>query len=626
MFKKPLFFLSFLLLVFINTEGQNYYWTGTTGNSSFFDEENWLDTLTGQIPSPESINPNKDININLTLTCKAEANAPIHLGTGILKIENGVLNANSILGGNVIISKNGYLNLSDSVPLLNNSQIDFSASPSWLRTILVKPADFFTNYISQITVNGQIALYPENIRIDNYYANGSVVRKEDSSTIVLKVYSGESLQGDLGEIALNEIYNGEKIPNNLENNIQSFILNKGYMATFAVNYDGTGKSKVFIASESDVVVEELPSLLNNGISFIRVIPWNWAAKKGIGGHHFGLDDSWHYLWSNNGSSTLNKEYSPMAWGAGGTDSEDITKYKAMYKATHILGFNEPDDCNGQSGQYSNLCIPDTAIMHYKNLMKTGLRMVSPACREQAWDDWLDSFNMLAKENDIRIDVIAVHWYDWGVNPKNSPNADPNLIFGRFKNYLTKVYNHYQLPIWITEFNANLNRTTFVNHEFMKLAIPYLDSLDYVERYAWFQPVSDVADFYDTSGAFTSIGTYYKNNNSSPSIPEKIYGHGNNLENDIEGVEYQTQCSTHTGLSFNEGSEFIKNRFAIHPNPAVDKLYISTAVEVKKIEIYTPNGRLEKMVKNTNLIDVRELTKGVYFIKINTYYSKAFVKL
>ena len=319
MFKKPLFFLSFLLLVFINTEGQNYYWTGTTGNSSFFDEENWLDTLTGQIPSPESINPNKDININLTLTCKAEANAPIHLGTGILKIENGVLNTNSILGGNVIISKNGYLNLSDSVPLLNNSQIDFSASPSWLRAILVKPADFFTNYISQITVNGQIALYPENIRIDNYYANGSVVRKEDSSTIVLKVYSGESLQGDLGEIAPNEIYNGEKIPNNLENNMQSFLLHKGYMATFAVNYDGTGKSKVFIASESDVVVEDLPSLLNNGISFIRVIPWNWAAKKGIGGHHFGLDDSWHYLWSNNGSSTLNKEYSPMAWGAGGTD-------------------------------------------------------------------------------------------------------------------------------------------------------------------------------------------------------------------------------------------------------------------------------------------------------------------
>ena len=626
MFKKTLFFLSFLLLVFINTEGQNYYWTGTTGNSSFFDEENWLDTLTGQIPSPESINPNKDININLTLTCEAEANAPIQLGTGILKIENGVLNANSILGGNVIISKNGYLNLSDSVPLLNNSQIDFSASPSWLRAILVKPADFFTNYISQITVNGQIALYPENIRIDNYYANGSVVRKEDSSTIVLKVYSGESLHGDLGEIASNEIYNGEKIPNNLENNIQSFILNKGYMATFSVNINGTGKSKVFIASESDVVVEELPSLLTNGISFIRVIPWNWAAKKGIGGHHFGLDDSWHYLWSNNGSSTLNKEYSPMAWGAGATDSEDITKYKAMYKATHILGFNEPDDCNGQSGQYSNLCIPDTAIMHYKNLMKTGLRMVSPACREQAWDDWLDSFNILAKENDIRIDVIAVHWYDWGVNPKNSPNADPNLIFGRFKNYLTKVYNHYQLPIWITEFNANLNRTKFVNHEFMKLAIPYLDSLDYVERYAWFQPVSDVADFYDTSGAFTSIGTYYKNNNSSPSIPEKIYGHGNNLENDIEGVEYQTQCSTHAGLSFNEGSEFIKNRFTVHPNPVVYKLYISTTVEVKKIEIYTPNGRLEKIVKNTNLIDIRELTKGVYFIKINTYYSKAFVKL
>ena len=623
MFKKTLFVLLLLNAIILN--GQNYYWTGTTGNSSFFDEENWLDTLTGQKPSPESINPNKDININLTLTCEAEANAPIHIGKGILKIENGVLNANSILGGNVIISKNGYLNLSDSVPLLNHTQIDFSASPSWLKTILVKPADFFTNYISQITVNGQIALYPENIRIDNYYANGSVVRKEDSSTIVLKVYSGESLQGDLGEIAPNEIYNGEKIPNNLEKNIQSFLLHKGYMATFAVNYDGTGKSKVFIASESDVVVEELPSLLNNGISFIRVIPWNWAAKKGIGGHHFGLDDSWHYLWSNNGSSTLNKEYTPMAWGAGGTDSEDITKYKAMYKTTHILGFNEPDDCNGQSGQYSNLCIPDTAIMHYKNLMKTGLRMVSPACREQAWDAWLDSFNILAKENNIRIDVIGVHWYDWGVNPKNSPDADPNLIFGRFKNYLTKVYNHYQLPIWVTEFNANLNRTTSVNYEFMKLAIPYLDSLEYVERYAWFQPVSDVADFYDTSGAYSSIGAYYKNNNSSPSIPERIYGHGNNLENTFDGTENNTQCSPYSSIFNYKASQSIKNNFTLYPNPVDDKLNISSFLKVEDLRIYTPHGQLRKIFKNKKLIDVNDLPRGMYIVKINNHYSKTFIK-
>jgi hypothetical protein len=294
----------------------------------------------------------------------------------------------------------------------------------------------------------------------------------------------------------------------------------------------------------------------------------------------------------------------------------------MYKTTHILGFNEPDDCNGQSGQYNNLCSPDTAVMYYKKLMKTGLRMVSPACREQAWDDWLDSFNKLAKKNNVRIDVISVHWYDWGVNPKNSPDADPNLIFGRFKNYLTKVYNHYRLPIWITEFNANLNRTTLVNYKFMKLAIPYLDSLDYIERYAWFQPVSDVADFYDTSGAYTSIGTYYKNNNSSPSIPEKIYGHGNNLANTFDGTEYTTQCSS---ISNYKTSQRIKNSFTLYPNPVNDKLSISSFLKVEDIKIYTTHGQLKKFSKNKNLIDVNDLPRGMYIVKINHHYSKTFIK-
>ncbi|MBK20989.1 MAG: hypothetical protein CMP63_01545 [Flavobacteriales bacterium] len=624
MFKKP-FFILFVTLNATILNGQNYCWTGKTGNLSFFDEKNWLDTLTGQKPDAESINPGKDININLTLTCEAEANAPIHLGTGILTIENGILNANSIHGGYVTIGKNGYLNLSDSVPLLNHTQLNFSASPGWLRTLSVKPYDFHINYISQITANEQTAIYPENIRIDNYYSNGSVIRKEDSSTTVLKIYSGESLQGDSGKITPYEIYKGENIPNNLENNIQSFILCKGYMATISVNIDGMGKSKVFIASESDLVVEKLPVLLSGGISFIRVIPWNWAAKKGVGGLNSGLNDSWHYLWSNNGSSTLNKEYSPMAWGSGGTDEADITKYKAMYKTTHILGFNEPDDCNGQSGQYNNLCIPDTAVMHYKNLMKTGLRMVSPACREQAWDDWLDSFNILAKENDVRIDVIAVHWYDWGGNPKNSPDADPNLIFGRFKNYLTKVYNHYQLPVWITEFNANLNRTTSVNYEFMKLAIPYLDSLDYVERYAWFQPVSDVADFYDTSGAYTSLGTYYKKNNSFPSIPERIYGHGNNLENTFDGTENNTQCSPHSSIFSYKSSQSIEKSFTLYPNPVNDKLNISSFLKVEDLRIYTLHGQLRKIFKNKKLIDVNDLPRGMYIVKINHHYSKTFIK-
>ena len=39
------------------------------------------------------------------------------------------------------------------------------------------------------------------------------------------------------------------------------------MVTMAVNQDGTGKSKVFIASDEDLVVNVLPNILIDVISF-----------------------------------------------------------------------------------------------------------------------------------------------------------------------------------------------------------------------------------------------------------------------------------------------------------------------------------------------------------------------
>jgi hypothetical protein len=87
-----------------------------------------------------------------------------------------------------------------------------------------------------------------------------------------------------------------------------------------------------------------------------------------------------------------------------------------------------------------------------------------------------------------------------------------VIFGRFKNYLQQVYNEYKLPIWITEFNANPNRPNSTQAAFLQLALPYLESLDYVERYAYFQPNPtnasvpvDPANYFDAPGNLTNIG-------------------------------------------------------------------------------------------------------------------------
>jgi hypothetical protein len=96
---------------------------------------------------------------------------------------------------------------------------------------------------------------------------------------------------------------------------------------------------------------------------------------------------------------------------------------------------------------------------------------------------------------------------------------------------------YGLPIWITEFNANPARSQAINAGFLALALPYLESLEYIERYCWF-PYNTGTHFYTTldAGATTlsQVGTIYKNINnttptdSTPSIPEATVNANNNL--------------------------------------------------------------------------------------------------
>jgi hypothetical protein len=69
---------------------------------------------------------------------------------------------------------------------------------------------------------------------------------------------------------------------------------------------------------------------------------------------------------------------------------------------------------------------------------------------------------------------------------------------------------------------------------MELAIPYLESLNFVERYAWFEPQNVTipedpgnAEFYDGAMNLTDIGLFYKNHQSTPSIPVTYYVGPNN---------------------------------------------------------------------------------------------------
>ena len=621
---KNYFIFIFSLLAF-NVNAQEYRWTGNSNNNDFFDESNWAEFISNNTPPENSINPEQSIGFSLYLTCEIVADGEIILNeNGKIIITDGELNSEKISGfGEIILNNSAYLNLTDIYPLFEGITVNINSNESWIRFYNIDPTSAFYYYHDNIFYEDQQLSYPENIRYDNYYNDGSIVRINSDEFSNLTVFSENSLEGESANITNNTVFEGESIPNNLNDDVSSFKLNKGYMATFAENEDGTGKSKVFIASEKDILINLLPEYLNNKISFIRVIPWNWVTKKGTAGDTAAMYNNWFYKWSNNGNSDMSREYAPMAWGKGAADDiNDIEIIKQKYKSTHLLAFNEPDNCNDQSGQYGNMCVVDTSLVYYKNLLKTGLRMVSPATRQGEVFSWLNEFNYKAENQEIRIDVIAVHWYDWTSNPENSPNANPQDIYNRFVNYLENVHNLYGLPIWITEFNANRYRNEWVHRQFLQLALPYLEETEYIERYSFFPPVTDQADFFDENNNYTQIGEFYSNFTSTKSIAENEYATPSNLNSD--GYEF-TQIECNPNNAFLSNHEIVsQNEITIYPNPSSDFIFIEFNQEINDLKILTVEGKIIKVLSPAKYINVSFLNKGIYFLKINDDFIK-FVK-
>ena len=547
----------FLLIGFL-ANAQNVVWTGNASNNDFFDEGNWKDNVTNVAPALGAIDPGVAINLPLQINgvlTGIVANGVINLGTGSLAIGMANLSAQSLSGGNVAVNEGAYLDLSSATPFQNSVQINFTSGIAWIKTpnLTARNASFI---LSQIKVNGSNSSYKNNLRLDNYYLKGCVIRTNEASTSPLTVYDDVNLQGTSALIPVNTIHSDAAIPNSMNNKIESFILKKGFMVTFANENDGTGNSKNYIASEEDLVITDLPKVLLNSISFIRVMPWNWVTKKGRTDTGVDLNTSWRYKWNNNEVSGLFWEYTPMSWGHGGADDPtDIALYVGKYNNTHVMSFNEPDDCFAQSGQYGNLCQTDVAVDLHKNLMKTGMRIVSPGGREEAPFGWLKEFYNKATAQDIRIDVIAIHWYDWSSNPTVNTNPTALQVFNRFKTYLTNVHNLYGLPIWITEFNANPARTTALNAAFMALALPYLETLDYVERYNWY-PFNPTINFYAADGTtLTTVGTTYRDQVSTPSIPETTV----NANNNLNLVDYPNVALNKPATASSTYSSFVPSR-------------------------------------------------------------------
>jgi hypothetical protein len=353
----------------------------------------------------------------------------------------------------------------------------------------------------------------------------------------LTIYSNYNLQGSSGTCVARTVYVNTSIPGGLNNGIKSISLNQGFMATLAENSDGSGESFCYVANVSNLTVN-LALQLQNKVSFIRVLPLPTTPVKkkgagaGVNAERDALNVSWYYDWGRDDVSTTTQEYAPMMWGAYSTFETTMNTIISKTNVTNLMTFNEPD-AEGQAGGSLLTTDPLVAIPYYKRTLRAGMRMVSPATREGQYRTWLKTFADEAEVQNLRIDCIAVHWYDWGnvctnftgcdlTMPISGKTVDMNAtnLFNRFKSHINDAYNFHQKPIWITEFNASKVRSDAVHAAFINLALPWLDANPNVERYAYF--FGNDAPARNTDGTLTLAGQAYSNHVSVNANPENIY--------------------------------------------------------------------------------------------------------
>jgi lysophospholipase L1-like esterase len=222
-----------------------------------------------------------------------------------------------------------------------------------------------------------------------------------------------------------------------------------------------------------------------------------AGKKGVGDDDKAAPEAidatgsrWYYNWTAHPSSgAIHAEFVPMMWGTKNLDA-DLRSARESGAAA-LLAFNEPD-----SESEANVTV-DEAIALWPKLMATGLRLGSPATTTGS--PWIDRFMQQAKNKNLRVDFLCLHWY----GDITAPNAA-----GELQRYLQSYWDRYHLPVWLTEysgadFSFHLRHTTVKdNSEFAAASAAMLEKLPFVERYAWFgtQWTPDSKD-YPTSGLY-----------------------------------------------------------------------------------------------------------------------------
>ena len=76
-----------------------------------------------------------------------------------------------------------------------------------------------------------------------------------------------------------------------------------------------------------------------------------------------------------------------------------------------------------------------------------------------------------------------------------------------------------------------------------------------------------------------------------------------------------------GTTLGVEKNILKSNFTVYPNPFNDNLNVSEQVKVEGLKLYSITGQLVKQNKNSNSINVSELSAGTYFLEVNSDSSR-----
>ena len=427
-----------------------------------------------------------------------------------LSITNGVQTYYALTNTTVTMTGRSELRLTTTNGPAPGCTINLTSPDAWVLLPNIRPSVVQASYLGQFLVNGAAAALNTNIRLVEY-AMGTVVIPHSSSITPLQIFTGPNFLGASTNLALYTYYNTSAALGVFNQNIRSFRLKRGYMATFAQNANGTGASQVFVAQDADLDVGFLSASLNQPISFVRVFPWRWTAKKGWGGTQYMplTDPLWSYDWGNSSASTVDREYLPMKWSS----SSGTASINTMQNTTCVLGYNEPDSTS-QANMTTNQAIAD-----WPTMMQWGLRAGAPASSDSGLSgqgvQWTINFMTMATNLGYRVDFVPVHWYKCGQSPAQ-------LI-----SYLNQVYSLFKRPMWVTEWNDGASWCTPLPADYNAEAaaltnfVTALENSPIVERYAIYSYWSGTAGTNlqlatgSGSGTLTPAGVAYMN------LPSKV---------------------------------------------------------------------------------------------------------